>query len=97
MKASSTDRRKKKKPKIRFIKSWFGKGSDVRPNRDAEGMQCKCGGYAKRDDMTEAEVQKIQMPPYGFCGRPFQCCGRAFLCGLCNTRTIVNAHAPEAS
>ena len=87
----------KKKPKVRFIKSWMGKGSDMRPARDADGMACFCGGYAqKQDDMTDKEWQKIQAPPFGGCGRPYACCARAFKCGLCKTRLIVNAHAPEA-
>ena len=90
-------RSRKAKPKVRYLHSGLGKTVAERPARDADGMACACGGFAEKQyDLTDAEVQKIQRPPYGFCGRSWACCARAFKCRLCKTRLIVNAHAPEA-
>ncbi len=87
----------KRKPKVRYLKSGLQGSIADRPARDADGMPCQCGGFAEKQyDLKEAEWQKIQRPPYGFCGRPWACCARAFKCRLCKTRLIVNAHAPEA-
>jgi hypothetical protein len=57
--------------------------------RDAEGVECICGGYAIRVDTTDAEREQ-----YG-CGRPYSCCDRAFECRLCKTRLVGRAEAPE--
>lgn len=65
---------------------------DDRPERDASGMPCPCGGYADRVSPTEAERDEYQ-----WCGRPYNCCIRAFVCRVCKKRLIANAAAPEAS
>lgn len=83
----------KKKQNVRYVKS--GLGADNRPTRNADGMACSCGGYADLQyDMTKKEIIKVQNDPYGFCGRSWQCCARAFKCRICKTRIIINAHSP---
>jgi hypothetical protein len=57
--------------------------------RDAEGVPCACGGYADRADCTDEERKQ-----YG-CGRPFECCARAFVCRICKTRIVGSAEAPD--
>ena len=57
--------------------------------RNAEAIKCKCGGYAERVDCTPEEIEE-----YG-CGRPYQCCSRAFICSLCGERIVGKADAPE--
>ena len=58
--------------------------------RDAEGIKCRCGGYAKRVDCTKEELKEYN------CGRHWECCARAFVCGLCNKRIVGKAEAPQA-
>ena len=65
--------------------------SDHGVARGAEGIECECGGYAKRVDCTPAEIEK-----YG-CGRSYECCSRAFVCALCKTRILMTADAPDLS
>lgn len=57
--------------------------------RNVEAVKCPCGGYAERVEATQSEKEK-----YG-CGRVFDCCSRAFVCGLCKTRLVGSAEAPE--
>jgi hypothetical protein len=57
--------------------------------RDDYSIPCKCGGYADRVSCTADEIAK-----YG-CGRPWECCSRAFVCRKCKTRYVGTAPAPE--
>ena len=61
--------------------------------RDADGVRCECGGYGGRDvHMTMSEIENRS------CGRDeptWQCCSRAFVCGVCGTRWLGMAEAPE--
>jgi len=69
-------------------------------NRDAEGIKCKCGGYAERVIATWEEREN-----HG-CGRETmfddkdnlniydECCVRAFICCLCGKRYAGCAIAP---
>lgn len=60
-----------------------------RVERNTEGVQCECGGYARRTtDITDDEDRE-----YG-CGRP-RCCSVAFNCPLCRTRWLGTLEAPE--
>lgn len=59
--------------------------------RDAQAAECPCGGYARRIEGTEEELQK-----YNYCGRSSRCCTRFFVCGLCKKRLVAKAQAPEA-
>lgn len=56
---------------------------------DAEGLKCECGGYAERVDCTPEELEEYN------CGRPYECCGRAFVCCICGKRIVGSAKAPE--
>lgn len=58
-------------------------------DRDVKAIRCACGGYAERVTATQEEIKK-----YG-CGRPSECCARAFVCCLCGTRLVGTADAPE--
>jgi hypothetical protein len=57
-------------------------------DREAEGIECKCGGYARRVDVTKDEERLLG------CGRP-RCCSRAFVCAVCKARIVGKAEAPE--
>ncbi len=59
--------------------------------READGVRCpKCKGYAERVDCTPEELKEYN------CGRSsFECCARAFVCGLCWERLVGTAQAPE--
>ncbi len=61
----------------------------LRIDRDAYGLECQCGGYAKRVDCTSAEKIK-----YG-CSWGSECCSRAFVCGVCRVRIVGHANAPD--
>ena len=56
--------------------------------READAVECGCGGYAVRVEVTPEEEKQ-----YG-CGTP-KCCSRAFVCKLCGRRTFGTAEAPE--
>lgn len=58
-------------------------------SRTAEGVECSCGGYAKRVDLTAQEIKDQS------CHRSYECCGRAFVCSICGNRLVGNAEAPE--
>jgi len=58
--------------------------------RDTIGIECpNCHGYAKRVNCTTEENKQ-----YG-CGSRFECCSRAFVCVLCNSRFVGTAESPE--
>ena len=59
-------------------------------NRDANGIQCECGGYAARVACTPEEIAGENN-----CGRQWECCARAFVCALCGKRIVGKAEAPE--
>lgn len=67
--------------------------TDLDLERSTDGIKCRCGGYAERDyKMTKEELRDLG------CGRDtetYQCCARAFVCGICGTRWTGNAPAPE--
>lgn len=57
--------------------------------RDTQGIRCEaCGGYA--ESMQPSDDEDAQ---FG-CGSR-RCCSRAFVCGLCGTRWVGRAPAPE--
>jgi len=61
----------------------------IPPN--AEGLECPCGGFMRRDTTTALERM------HG-CGRDKEgreCCARAFVCRLCQKRVFGTAEAPE--
>jgi hypothetical protein len=61
-----------------------------RIGRNKDALPCpKCGGYAERVPLTKGEIKKQ------ICGKEFECCGRAFVCIICNERIIAQADAPE--
>ena len=60
-----------------------------RVEREADAIKCDCGGYAERTEPNEEESK------LDFCGRGFDCCGRVFVCSICNKRHIRHAKAPE--
>lgn len=57
--------------------------------RRTQATKCDCGGYAERVKCTVEELEKYN------CGRPRECCARAFVCVLCGTRIVGQAEAPE--
>lgn len=57
--------------------------------RGTDAVKCRCGGYAEMVEPTPEE-----MVEYG-CGRVLGCCSRAFVCGLCGSRLVGSAEAPE--
>lgn len=63
--------------------------------RGDSAIPCECGGYAERDrNMTQEEISGRS------CGRDtptYQCCARAFVCRVCQTRWVGTAPAPEMS
>lgn len=62
--------------------------------RGAEGIKCSCGGYA---DRVYESFTKADYVDFG-CGRDrpgFTCCVRAFVCSICNKRTVGKAEPPE--
>jgi hypothetical protein len=58
-------------------------------DRDAEGIKCDCGGYAEKVECTREEIAKYN------CGRPWNCCARAFVCAVCGERIVGTAEAPD--
>jgi hypothetical protein len=58
-------------------------------SREADGIECECGGYAQRVDCTKKELQEYN------CGRYWECCARAFVCKMCGKRIVGQAEAPE--
>ncbi len=61
-------------------------------SRTADGVACSCGGYARRAECTEWEIEQ-----HG-CGRDRignECCARAFVCVLCGRRHACSAEAPD--
>ena len=61
-----------------------------RLERDKDAIPCpECNGYADKVELTKTEIKNQK------CGRPYPCCGRAFVCRVCKTRIIGNAEAPE--
>lgn len=58
--------------------------------RDADGIACKCNGYADRVPCTPKEIKANQS-----CGRSSECCARAFVCRVCKARFCGTAEAPE--
>lgn len=59
--------------------------------READAIKCPCGGYAERVDCTPEEIEQYN------CHRKYECCSRAFICGLCGLRIVGTAEAPEVS
>lgn len=57
---------------------------------NVKGIVCLCGGYAKRVRCTVDEIRQ-----YGCGGGGFECCVRAFVCRVCNTRIAGIAESPE--
>lgn len=58
--------------------------------RDDDAIPCpKCKGYAPRVECTEEELKQYN------CGRPWECCARAFVCSVCGHRFATQAPAPE--
>jgi hypothetical protein len=70
-------------PAIEIIKLGYGL------DREADGIPCKCGGYAERAACTTGELAEFN------CGRSWECCARAFVCKICGARLIGKADAPE--
>ncbi len=63
----------------------------LRIDRDAYGLECQCGGYAKRVGCTSEEKIK-----YGCrCSWGSECCSRAFVCRVCGVRIVGQAIAPN--
>lgn len=60
-----------------------------RLERNIESIKCECGGFAQRVTCTPEEVATQG------CGRSWECCIAAFVCCLCNKRTVRNLHSPE--
>jgi len=58
-------------------------------DRSAKAIKCECGGYAERVDCTMEELKEFN------CGRPFECCARAFVCSICGKRIVGEAEAPD--
>ena len=56
--------------------------------RFQDSYECECGGYCALDELTAEEEKECG------CGRE-GCCGRAFLCRVCQTRWIGRIEAPE--
>jgi SOS-response transcriptional repressor LexA len=60
-------------------------------DREAQGILCTCGGYARQVEPSAEETEK-----YGcFRDKVYQCCVRAFECGLCGLRTVGGAEPPD--
>lgn len=61
--------------------------------REAEAIECKCGGYAASVDANAEECAEFG------CGRDrpggYQCCARAFVCKVCGARYSGSAEAPD--
>jgi len=57
--------------------------------RELDSIKCICGGYAERVDCTTEELELYN------CGRPYECCARAFQCCVCKKRYVGNAQAPD--
>lgn len=90
---AKTSAKKTKKPRVIDMTSggFMNMGAE-RVERDADGAPCKCGGYADRVSVTKDEITRKQG-----CGRPWECCLRAFVCRKCKARILIHANAPEAS
>jgi hypothetical protein len=69
--------------------------------RGADGIKCKCGGYAERVETTHAENMKYDcgryQMMYRMTGRKsgYACCAVAFKCAVCGTRLVGSQAAPE--
>jgi hypothetical protein len=69
--------------------------------RGADGVKCKCGGYADLVDTTHEENMKYDcgryQMHYRMTGAPsaWSCCARAFKCAVCGTRIVGTQAAPE--
>jgi hypothetical protein len=63
----------------------------VEIDRETEGIKCPAceTGYAERVKCTPEEMEEYN------CGRPYECCARAFVCCACGVRTAFSAPAPE--
>lgn len=60
--------------------------------REVTAVPCpKCNGYADRVSLTKKEIADNSIN----CGRPYECCGRAFVCRVCGLRIVGQAEAPE--
>jgi hypothetical protein len=58
--------------------------------RDDDAIACpQCKGYAERVECNNDELKKFN------CGRPYECCARAFVCIKCGHRAAMKAPAPE--
>jgi hypothetical protein len=60
--------------------------------RDADGVRCKCGGYADRVKCTQDEIDEFTC---GWDSSNYECCARAFICAVCKTRITGKAAAPD--
>lgn len=56
---------------------------------DWNAIKCSCGGYCERVDCTSEELEAFN------CGASYECCARAFECGICKKRCHGSAPAPE--
>lgn len=65
--------------------------------RGAEGIKCKCGGYAESTPTTHAEAMKYDCGRYQMFGSRsgHSCCAVAFKCAVCGTRIVGTQAAPE--
>lgn len=57
--------------------------------REDNAVPCECGGYADRVGCSPAEIKTQN------CSRNYECCARAFVCRICETRLIGKAAAPD--
>ncbi len=69
--------------------------------RGAEGIKCKCGGYADRVETTHEERMEYDCGRYQMLyrmrGDPsgFSCCAVAFKCAVCKMRIVGSQAAPD--
>lgn len=65
--------------------------------RGAEGVKCKCGGYAERVPTTHAEAMEYDCGRYEMFGGQsgHSCCAVAFECAVCGCRIVGTQQAPE--